>query len=131
MKTEKIVNQQGGKNIGDLVYLGVSAAASAIGKGASSALGKVNKSLLVPALATIYAAISVQNIAHFFQDLGHDGAISWTGGIAIGATLVILAHYLSETSPRDKAAFWSLLGVTLVFCGTDDDCAGGTTTMMS
>ena len=75
----------------------------------------IDKRFLVPTLATIYALISVQNIAHFFEGLNHGRVMSWTAGIAIGATLVILAHYLSETPMSDRNAFNGLLAVTLVF----------------
>lgn len=76
---------------------------------------KIDKRYLVPTLAAIYALISVQNVAHFFEGLNHGSAMSWTAGLAIGATLVILAHYLSETPMSDRNAFYGLLGVTLVF----------------
>lgn len=69
---------------------------------------------MVTGLAGVFALVSVQNVAHFFVDLGHPMAASWTLGIAIGTALVILAHLLSEIDMRERKAFAGLLAVTLI-----------------
>jgi len=70
---------------------------------------------LVTGLAGVFALVSIQNVAHFFVELGHDQFASWTIGAALGAALVVLAHQLSECDMRDKQAFYSLLSVTSIF----------------
>ena len=77
----------------------------------SNNLKKINS---VTMLAGVFAAVSVQNVAHFFIDLHHPAAASWTLGIAIGSALVILAHLLSEVDMRERKAFLGLLTVTLI-----------------
>ena len=69
---------------------------------------------LVTGLAGVFALVSVQNIAHFFIDLHHPFAASWTLGLAIGTALVVLAHLLSEVDMRERKAFAGLLIVTLI-----------------
>ena len=69
---------------------------------------------LVTGLAGVFALVSVQNIAHFFIDLRHPMAASWTLGLAIGTALVVLAHLLSEVDMRETKAFAGLLTVTLI-----------------
>lgn len=70
---------------------------------------------LVTSLAGVFALVSIQNVAHFFIQLGHDSFASWTIGAALGAALVVLAHQLSEVDMRDRQAFYSLLSVTSIF----------------
>lgn len=69
---------------------------------------------LVTGLASIYALVSVQNIAHFFIDLDHPKITSWTLGLAIGVSLVFMAHLLSEVNMKDRKAFTGLLSVTMI-----------------
>lgn len=79
-----------------------------------SNLPTIRSQHLVIGLAATFALVSVQNIAHFFIDLHHPWAASWTLGIAIGTALVILAHLLSEIDMRERKAFNGLLTVTLI-----------------